>query len=104
LLQSLTTGAMVAASGFNGVTEYISSFPVGLVSSDEYQLVILNSGREGMCCGYGVRRRVRRVLRNCGRPDETSWSLQSLTAGAVAAASGLNQVVEHSTYVAAFIG
>jgi hypothetical protein len=52
---SLTTGARVAASGFNEVTEYgyLSSHSVGLVPTDEYQLVILDSVAEGKRKGLG---------------------------------------------------
>jgi hypothetical protein len=48
-LQSLTTGAVVAASGFNEVAEfgYLLSHSVGLVPGDEYQLVILDSVGDG---------------------------------------------------------
>jgi trypsin len=54
-LQSLTTGAVVAASGFDEVTEsgFFLSESVGLVPGDEYQLVILDSVGDGMCCAFG---------------------------------------------------
>jgi hypothetical protein len=54
-LQSLTTGAVVAASGFGEVTElgFFLSESIGLVPGDEYQLVILDSADDGMCCAYG---------------------------------------------------
>jgi hypothetical protein len=54
-LQSLTTGASVAASGFGDVTEsgFFLSESVDLVPGDEYQLVILDSIGDGMCCAYG---------------------------------------------------
>ena len=54
-LQSLTTGAVVAASGFDEVTEsgFFLSESVGLVPGDEYQLVILDSMGDGMCCAFG---------------------------------------------------
>jgi hypothetical protein len=54
-LQSLTTGAVVAASGFDEVTEsgFFLSESVGLVAGDEYQLVILDSSGDGMCCAFG---------------------------------------------------
>jgi hypothetical protein len=54
-LQSLTTGEVVAASGFNEVTEssFFLSESVGLVPGDEYQLVILDSVGDGMCCAFG---------------------------------------------------
>jgi trypsin len=54
-LQSLTTGAIVAASGFDEVTESFLFFSesVGLVPGDEYQLVILDSVGDGMCCFFG---------------------------------------------------
>ena len=54
-LQSLTTGAVVAASGFGEVTGlgFFLSESVGLVPGDEYQLVILDSVGDGMCCAYG---------------------------------------------------
>jgi hypothetical protein len=50
LLQSLTTGSVVAASGFNEVTElgYLLSQSVGLVPGDEHQLVILDAVGDGM--------------------------------------------------------
>jgi hypothetical protein len=50
-LQSLATCAVVAASGFNEVTElgYLSSQSVGYDSfGDEHQLAILDSGGDGM--------------------------------------------------------
>jgi hypothetical protein len=49
-LQSLTTGAAVAASGFNEVTEFGSllSQSVGMVPGDEYQLMILDSVGDGI--------------------------------------------------------
>jgi hypothetical protein len=62
LLQSLTTGTTVSASVFNEVTEMV--FVVAfcrLVSGGEHQLAPINSVSEGMCCGYGVQRRLRRV-------------------------------------------
>jgi hypothetical protein len=54
-LRSLTTGAVVAASGFGEVTElgFFLSESVGLVPGDEYQLVILDSVGDGMCCANG---------------------------------------------------
>jgi hypothetical protein len=54
-LQSLTTGTVVAASGFNEVTEldFLLSQSIDLVPNDEYQLVILDSFGDGICCGYG---------------------------------------------------
>jgi trypsin len=54
-LQSRTTGAVVASSGFNEVAEssFFLSESVGLVPGDEYQLVILDSIGDGMCCGFG---------------------------------------------------
>jgi hypothetical protein len=54
-LQSLTTGYVVAASGFDEVAElcYLLSQSVGVVPGDEYQLVVLASVGGGMCCGYG---------------------------------------------------
>jgi trypsin len=54
-LQSLTTGVVVAASGFGEVTGlgFLLSQSVGLVPNNEYQLVILDSVGDGMCCGYG---------------------------------------------------
>lgn len=54
-LQSLTTGAVVAESGFDEVSEmgFFLSEAVGLVPSDEYQLVILDSVGDGMCCAFG---------------------------------------------------
>jgi trypsin len=54
-LQSLATGEVVAASGFNEVTEsrFFLSESVGLVPGDEYQLVILDSVGDGMCCAFG---------------------------------------------------
>jgi hypothetical protein len=50
-----TTCAIVAASGFNEVTElrYLSSQSVGMVPGDEHLLVILDSVGDGMCCSYG---------------------------------------------------
>lgn len=45
----LTTGAVVAASGFNKML----SQSIGLVYWDEHQLVILHPVGDGMCCGYG---------------------------------------------------
>jgi hypothetical protein len=56
-LQSLTTGEDVATSGFNEVTEsgFFLSGSVSLVAGDEYQLVIIDSVGDGMCCGYGDR-------------------------------------------------
>jgi hypothetical protein len=47
---SLTTGAVVAASGFDEVTAsgFFLSESVGLVPGDEYQLVILDSVGDGM--------------------------------------------------------
>jgi hypothetical protein len=54
-LQSLTTGAVVAASGFDEVTEwgFLLSQSVGLAPGGEYQLVILDSVGDGMCCAFG---------------------------------------------------
>jgi hypothetical protein len=51
----ITTCAVVAASGFNEVSEfsYLSSQSISLVSGDEYQLVILYSVDDGVCCDYG---------------------------------------------------
>jgi hypothetical protein len=51
----VATSVVAAASGFNEVTElgyWLSQF-VGLVTSDEYQLVIHDSVAGGMRCGYG---------------------------------------------------
>jgi hypothetical protein len=48
---SLTTGAVVAASGFDEVTASVFFFlseSVGFVPGDEYQLVILDSVGDGM--------------------------------------------------------
>jgi hypothetical protein len=49
-----TTCAVVAAFGYNKVTDFgrMSSQSVDLVSDDEYQLVMLDSVGEGLCCGY----------------------------------------------------
>jgi trypsin len=54
-LKSLTTGAVAAASGFGEVTElgFSLSDAVVLVPGDEYQLIILDSVGDGMCCAYG---------------------------------------------------
>jgi trypsin len=54
-LRSLTTGAVVAASGFGEVTElgFSLSDAVVLVPGDEYQLIILDSVGDGMCCASG---------------------------------------------------
>jgi hypothetical protein len=55
-LQSLATGAVVATSGFNEVTELVDllSRSTGLVPGGVYQpLVMLDSFGDGMCCGYG---------------------------------------------------
>jgi hypothetical protein len=63
----LTTGVLIAASGFNKVTEFgywLLQF-VGLIPSNEYRLVIHDSVAGCMRCGYGDR--FRRVLRNDGR-------------------------------------
>jgi hypothetical protein len=53
-LESLTTGGVDTAFGFNEVTEfgYLLSQSFGLVPGDEHQLVILDSVGDGMCCGY----------------------------------------------------
>jgi hypothetical protein len=50
----LTTGTVVATSGFKAVTEfgYLLSQFVGLVSGDEHQLVIHDSVAGCMCLGY----------------------------------------------------
>jgi hypothetical protein len=84
-----------AASGFNKITEFgywLSQF-VGLVARVKYRLVIHDdSVAGGLRCGY--EERLRRALRNGVRPYETSWSLQSLTTGAVAAASSFDEVTE----------
>jgi hypothetical protein len=54
-LQSLTTDAVATAFGFSEGTErgYLLSQSAGLVPGNEYQLVILDSVGDGMCCGYG---------------------------------------------------
>jgi trypsin len=54
-LQSRTTNAVVAASDFYEVTEsgFFLSESVDLVPGDEYQLVILDSAGDGMCCAFG---------------------------------------------------
>jgi hypothetical protein len=54
-LRSLTTGAAVAASS---LTEAVApgsflSEPVGLVPGDEYELVLLDTAGDGMCCAFG---------------------------------------------------
>jgi hypothetical protein len=48
------TCAVVAAFGYSEVTDFghLSSQSVDLVSDDEYQLVMIDSVGEGMCCGY----------------------------------------------------
>jgi hypothetical protein len=55
-LQSLTTSATFAASGFNEVIElsYLLSQSVGLDPGDKYQpLVIIDSVGDGMCTETG---------------------------------------------------
>jgi trypsin len=54
-LQSRTTGAVVATAGFDEVTEvgFFLSQPVDLIPGDEYQLVIIDTAGDGMCCDYG---------------------------------------------------
>jgi hypothetical protein len=55
LLQSRTTGSVVAASGFNEVVEAGLSLSqaVDLVPGDEYELVVLDLAGDGMCCLFG---------------------------------------------------
>jgi hypothetical protein len=50
-LQNLTTGAVVAASSYDEVTEfaYLWSQPVAWIPGDEYQLAILDSVSDGAC-------------------------------------------------------
>jgi hypothetical protein len=45
----------VAAAGFDDVNggRFFLSQPVDLIPGDEYQLVILDSAGDGMCCDYG---------------------------------------------------
>ena len=52
-LQSLRTGTIVVTSGFSGITEfgYLLSQFVGLVSGNEYRLVIRDSVVGCMCLG-----------------------------------------------------
>jgi hypothetical protein len=52
--RSFTTCTVVAAFGYNEVTEFghLSSQSVDLVSDDEFQLVMLDSVGDAMCCGY----------------------------------------------------
>jgi hypothetical protein len=54
-LQSVTTGAVEAASSFNEATEfcYVLSQSIDLVPGVEYQLVIPDSVGDGMCWGCG---------------------------------------------------
>jgi hypothetical protein len=52
-LQNLTTGAVVAVSSFDEVTEFgLWSQPVAWIPGDEYQLAILDSVSDGACCVY----------------------------------------------------
>jgi hypothetical protein len=52
-LQSLRTGTIVVTSDFSGITEfgYLLSQFVGLVSGNEYRLVIRDSVAGCMCLG-----------------------------------------------------
>ncbi len=52
-LQSLRTGTIVVTSGFSGITEfgYLLSQFVGLVSGNEYRLVIRDYVAGCMCLG-----------------------------------------------------
>lgn len=54
-LKSFTSGAIVAASGFDEVTEsgVFLTQPVDLVPGDRYKLVIRDSDDDGMCCDFG---------------------------------------------------
>jgi hypothetical protein len=57
--------------------------------------VVQNSFASGMRCGY-YGDDSRRALRKCGRPYQTSWSLKSLTTGAIVAASGFKTRLEYT--------
>jgi hypothetical protein len=54
-LKSLTTGEVVVASEFNEVSElgFFLSRAVDLIAGDEYELEIIDSVGDGMCCLYG---------------------------------------------------